>query len=161
MCGLKPCRKCAAARRQSKVSGMTKRKTTRRRRRRASVGKIGLPNKITGKHLTGAAIGIAAETTLDHVAGGILTDSTGRYLKIAGGLALLLTQKNQTVQGAGLGIAVNNAYAKFLSDANMTLGDEVKALVLPSGEGARIQGAYNLRSVAGANPKTQAAVTYR
>lgn len=98
-------------------------------RRRRAVSGFGVPKKFTGQHLKGAALGIGGETVIDMVAGGFLTDTTGRYLKIAGGLSLLFTNKSQMLQGVGLGVAVNNAYAKFVSDSNETIGSKVLSLV--------------------------------
>ena len=97
----------------------------RRKYRRASVNGFGLPKKLTTDHAIGAGLAIAGEALVDYAGGGVLTDDTGRVVKMVGGGALLLLTTNGKLQGAGLGLLVNNAYAKFVSQDNKTLGDEV------------------------------------
>ncbi|MEO1260557.1 MAG: hypothetical protein AAFZ15_17300 [Bacteroidota bacterium] len=92
-----------------------------------------IPKKITANHAKGAALGITGETVVDHFTGGFLTDSTGRWIKIVSGLGLLFGSRKDTTQGVGVGLVLNNGYAKFISEENMTLGDEIKTSVLPAG----------------------------
>lgn len=119
MCGRKPCAECAA--RKSQISGTMKKKVYRRASK---------PN--VKQMLPGIAVGIAGDEALNMLFSGFLTDQTGRYLKMGAGVLAVMMAKQQFHKGIGAGVAVNNAYASFLSKNNKTLGGEVISLVSPT-----------------------------
>lgn len=130
---------------KSKINGMKRsKKTYRRRRSRVSGMKssgFAVPKFDAAEHGAGFAMGLGGDTLVDHVTGGFLTDTTGRWIKTSAGLLAVFFQPNKKLQGAGLGVAANNLAALTINkDTNETLGDTIKKKLLPADDVAGLSG---------------------